>query len=152
MAAPEVILPSLLWRRQQNESNSHHATDSVELARSPTWPAILPSPNNAPQATYSQPNLYLQVSQILEWEIWNHNQTRAQMHTDQTRCGELEAEIWRLTQIIGQWRDTCMTAHAALDEHRMEHIKLVQELEATAAELHKLQQTASVMILVLHSH
>ena len=65
MAAPEVTLLSLLRRQQQNDQ---HATESMELARSPTWPAILPSPNSASHATYHQPNLYLQLAQILEWD------------------------------------------------------------------------------------
>ncbi|KAF1347268.1 hypothetical protein EJ07DRAFT_31304, partial [Lizonia empirigonia] len=134
MAASDVTLPSLLWRRRQNESGNN-ANDSVELAHSPTWPAMLPSPRNAAPVACTQPNLYLQLSQILEWEIWNHNQTRAQVYTEHARCGKMETEIWRLSQIISQWEGTCRAAHAALDEHRMEHIKLVQELEATAAEL-----------------
>jgi hypothetical protein len=141
MTAPEVTLPSLLWRRRRNESSNN--SDTVELARSPTWPAMLPSPRVTPPVTCTQPNLYLQLSQILEWEIWNHNQTRAQVHTAQTRCSDMEAEVWRLSGVVFQWEATCRTAHAALDEHRMEHIKLTQELEATAAELHTLQQQAS---------
>ncbi|KAF2633013.1 hypothetical protein BU25DRAFT_406285 [Macroventuria anomochaeta] len=140
MSAPEVTLPSLLWRRRQNHLSDNQAVDSVELARSPTWPAMLPSPNSVSHVTCSQPNLYLQLSQILEWEIWNHNQTRTQVFSEQTRCGELEAEIWRLSQIIVQWQETCKTTYAALDEHRMEHIKLVQELEATTTELRSLQE------------
>jgi hypothetical protein len=59
----------------------------------------------------------------------------------------MEAEMWRLSQAASQWEDTCKAAHAALDEHRMEHIKLVQELEATAAELHTLQQQAGLAIV-----
>ena len=149
MAAPEVTLPSLLWRQQQNDQ---HATESMELARSPTWPAILPSPNSASHATYHQPNLYLLLAQILGWEISNHNQTRVQMREEQTRCGVLDVEVRRLSQIIGQWQEACRVAHAALDEHRMEHIKLVQELEATATELHSLQQEVNVIILMLHSY
>ena len=150
MATPDITSPSLLWRRQRNDS-SCAAVNSVELARSPTWPAMLPSPKQVASVAYSQPNLYLQLSQILEWEIWNHNQTRAQVYTEQTRCGEIEAEVWRLSQIIAQWEETCRTAHAALDEHRMEHVKLVQELEATAAELHSLQQKVNSTSMSLNS-
>lgn len=62
------------------------------------------------------------------------------MFSEQTRCKEMETEVWRLSQIVSQWEETCRTVHAALDEHRMEHIKLAQELEATSAELHSLQQ------------
>ena len=118
MATPDVTFPSLLWRRRQDELNNN-ASDPVELARSPTWPARLPSPRNIPSIACNQPNLYLQLSQILEWEIWHHNQTRSQMYLEQTRCKETEAEVWRLSQIISQWEDTCRTVHAALDEHRM---------------------------------
>ena len=74
------------------------------------------------------------------------------MREEQTRCGVLDVEIRRLSQIIGQWQEACRVAHAALDEHRMEHIKLVQELEATATELHSLQQKVNVIILMLHSY
>ncbi|KAF1363097.1 hypothetical protein EJ07DRAFT_152614 [Lizonia empirigonia] len=141
MSAPEITLPSLLWRRRRNEMSSN-TKNSMELARSPTWPAVLPSPRSVHPAACTQPNLYLQLSQILEWEIWNHNQTRAQAYTAQTQRNDMEAEIWRLSQVVSQWEETCRTAHAALDEHRMEHIKLVQELETTSAELHTLQQQA----------
>lgn len=146
MTAPDVTLPSLLWRRRRNNESSNSAENTVELARSPTWPAMLPSPRVVSPVAYPQPNLYLQLSQILEWEIWNHNQTRAQVYAAQTRCSDMEAEMWRLSQVASQWEDTCKAAHAALDEHRMEHIKLVQELEATAAELHTLQQQAGLAI------
>ncbi|KAF1353038.1 hypothetical protein EJ07DRAFT_182967 [Lizonia empirigonia] len=138
MAAPEITFPSLPRRRRHN-GTSNDVESSVELARSPTWPALLPPP----QVFSTQPNLYLQLSQILEWEIWNHNQTRAQVYAAQSRSSDIEAELWRVSQVASQWEETCKVAHAALDEHRMEHIRLVQELETTAAELHTLQQQAS---------
>ena len=59
----------------------------------------------------------------------------------------MEAEVWRLSQAASQWEDTCRAAHAALDEHRVEHIKLVQELETTAAELRTLQQQAGFAVI-----
>lgn len=146
MTAPDATLPSLLWRRRRNES-SNSAENTVELARSPTWPAMLPSPQIIPPVACPQPNLYLQLTQILEWEIWNHNQTRAQFCAAQNRCSDMEAEMWRLSQAASQWEDTCRAAHVALDEHRMERIKLVQEMEATAAELHTLQQQVRLTVI-----
>jgi hypothetical protein len=148
MATPVIPLPSLLWRRRQNNSNSYHK-NSAELARNPTWPAALPSPGSVAHVSYPQPNLYLQVSQILEWEIWNHNRTRTELNAEKTRSVELGVEIERLSQVIFQWQETCRATYEALDEHRIEHIKLVQEMETITTELNALQQKVNSTNLIL---
>jgi hypothetical protein len=132
-SAPTVALPSLFWRRYQANSSSSNTTEPVELAHTPTWPANLPLQAGTGQP---QPNLYLQLSQILEWEIWTHNQTRGQLASEKGRCAALEARICEISNELTHWQKTCQDAYNALDEHRAEHGRLRQELETVAAGRH----------------
>lgn len=128
-----VALPSLLWRRREASSASSNASEPVELAHTPTWPAHLSLQAKAFPGQ-PQPNLYLQLSQILEWEIWTHNQTRGQLASEKDRCAELEARICQVSNELSHWQKTCQDAYNALDEHRIEHERLRQELHTAAAE------------------
>lgn len=111
----------------------------MELARSPTWPASLPTPN-AVAPMQPRPNLYLQLSQILEWEIWNHNHTRAQLGEIQERCAHLEGHIWKLEYDLEQWQKTSQTVYEALDEHRAENAKLKADMEVAATTIRYYEQ------------
>ncbi len=132
MSTSAVNLPSLFWRRRQAGLTSNDATEPVELAHTPTWPAHLPPPVNAISG-YPQPNLYLQLSQILEWEIWTHNQTRVELASEKGRYAELEARMYKISDELAHWQKTCQDVYAALDEHRVEHGKLRQEMDTAAA-------------------
>lgn len=128
-----VALPSLLWRRREANSVNSNDSEPVELAHTPTWPAHLPLQAKAFPGQ-PQPNLYLQLAQILEWEIWTHNQTRGQLTNEKDRCAELEARICQISDELSHWQKTCQDAYKALDEHRQEHGRLCQELHTAAAE------------------
>jgi hypothetical protein len=134
-SASAVTLPSLFWRRHQANSSSSNTTEPVELAHTPTWPAHLPLQTGT-NAGQPQPNLYLQLSQILEWEIWTHNQTRGQLASEKGRCAVLEARMCEISNELTHWQKTCQDAYNALDEHRAEHGRLRQELDIVAAGRH----------------
>jgi hypothetical protein len=135
--AVEVDWPTLLWRRQQQASG-------VELARDPTWPAALPAPGQC--VVGPQPNLYLQLTQILEWEIWNHNQTRAQLAAEYSNREELDARVWQLSHDLEHWQHECQQVYTALGEHRAQYAALQRELEAATA----LRQPEVAKIYVCH--
>ncbi|KAF2278973.1 uncharacterized protein EI97DRAFT_431195 [Westerdykella ornata] len=82
-----------------------------------------------------QPDLYLQLCQILETEIWTHNQTRTELFQETARKNALESQVWKLTEAIAQWQDACQKVYDVLGEHRVEANKLKRELEETKAEL-----------------
>ena len=128
--------PSQIWANYQAEVA---ANQIPEQAHTPTWPAYLQPPNSNTSAR-PQPNLCLQLAQVLEWEIWNHDQTRAGMRAEQNRCEELEGHVWKLEQDIAQWQQACNTVCAALDEHRTEHANLQRDLEGLTAELEQARQ------------
>jgi hypothetical protein len=132
MSAVEVTWPTLLAAHHQQQ-------DLAERPRTPTWPASLPPPNDhaTPQP---QPNLYLQLSQILEWEIWNHSQTRSGLCSELTCRMELETQVWKLNRNLAQWQESCNIAYAALDEHRAENTNLKLNVEALTDELRHLRQ------------
>ncbi|KAF1840096.1 uncharacterized protein K460DRAFT_322427 [Cucurbitaria berberidis CBS 394.84] len=135
MAAAEVTWPSLVWSRHRQNDTANQTAE----AHTPTWPAPLPTPSNS-VAAQPQPNLYLQLSQILEWEIWNHNQTRAGLCSELTRRTELEAQIWKASHDLAQWQETCQTVYGALNEHREENANLKLDLEAATSELRRLKE------------
>jgi hypothetical protein len=132
----EVTWPTLHPLRHQH----HDATNRLaEHLRTPTWPLSLQTPNNhtSPQL---QPDLYLQLSQILEWEIWNHNQTRGGLCSELARRTELEAQVYKLNQELAQWQESCRIAYGALDEHRAESSNLKLDVEALTDELRHLRE------------
>jgi hypothetical protein len=91
-----------------------------------------------------QPDLYLQLSQILEWEIWNHNQTRGGLCLELARRTELEAQVCRLNQELAQWQESNRIAYGALDEHRAENSNLKLDVEALTDELRHLREQVLV--------
>lgn len=136
MAAGEITWPSMVAaQRRQNDA----ANQLTPEPRTPTWPASLPKPSHS-APSQPQPNLYLQLSQILEWEIWNHNQTRAGLHAERVRRTELEAEVWKLSQAIGQWQATHQAACATVEDHQVENESLRADLEAMKHRIRQLQE------------
>jgi hypothetical protein len=144
----EVDWPTLMWRRQQAEANAPDAAGSagVELAYTPTWPAPLQGPSHD-TSSYPQPNLYLQLSQILEWEIWNHNRSRVELNIEHNRRAELEAQVWELSHDIHAWQNACHEAYAAIDEHRAENTFLKTQLQAANATVRTQQQVSTTMVI-----
>ena len=121
--AVPVDWPTLL-RRQQGEVQG---ASNIEHSRNSSWPISSASPiRNC--GTGTQPDLYLQLSHILEWEIWNHNQTRDHLATERDKVSELNSLVWRLSQDIDQWRSACQQGYAALDQHRAENAELKRAL------------------------
>ena len=121
--AVPVDWPTLLWRQQgeaQEASNNEHASNS-------TWTSSSASTVRS-CGTTTPPDLYLQLSHILEWEIWNHNQTRGHLDAERDKVNELSAQVWRLSRDIDQWRHTCQQGYAALDQHRAENAELKRAL------------------------
>jgi hypothetical protein len=136
----EATWPTLHPLRHQH----HDATNRLaEHHRMPTWPSPLQTPENhaSPQL---QPDLYLQLSQILEWEIWNHNQTRGGLCLELARRTELEAQVCRLNQELAQWQESNRIAYGALDEHRAENSNLKLDVEALTDELRHLREQVLV--------
>jgi len=107
-------------------------------ARTPTWPAQLEPPHS--NSTDLQPNTFLQLTQVLEWEVWNHDQTRAVLRAEQNRSGDLEGHIWKLEQDIAQWQQACHSISVAFAEHRNEHANLQKDLDGMADELEHLRR------------
>lgn len=56
-----------------------------------------------------EPNVYLQLAQVLEWEIWTHSQTRAKLTSECMRSAELVAEVNRLSNELELLRKLCQT-------------------------------------------
>jgi hypothetical protein len=135
MARRELTWPSL---RADNEAN---VVDSQQ-ARIPTWPAQLLRPSDA-AAAYPQPNLLLQLTQILEWEIWNHNQTRTELSAEKHRCSDLESKVWNLSRHLSASQESCQTVYHVLDDHRRENVALKQEVESLTAELEPFRHSVS---------
>lgn len=52
-----------------------------------------------------QPDTYLHLSQVLEWEIWTHSQTRARLTSECMRSAELAAQVNRLSSELAQLRE-----------------------------------------------
>lgn len=127
--------PSQTWTRYQAEVT---ANQIPAQARTPTWPAHLEPPHS--DSAHPQPNVSLQLTQVLEWEIWNHDQTRASLRAEQHCSEDLEGHIWKLEQDIAQWQQACHTISVALGEHRSEHANLQKDLDGMANELEYLRR------------
>ncbi|KAF2000218.1 hypothetical protein P154DRAFT_534884 [Amniculicola lignicola CBS 123094] len=89
-------------------------------------------PNDGYHAT---PDLYLQLSRVLEHEIWNHNQTRGELSNEANRRVELKRQLWKQAQDLAQWQEACRTVYTSLDKHRAQETRLKQELAEAKAEL-----------------
>jgi hypothetical protein len=129
-----TTFPSLTWRRSHEAQPSN--VEAIELSRTPTWPANLPGPESS-IGNQPQPDLYLQLSQILEWEIWKHNHTRCDLSNERGRCRELEARVHQISTELVHWQKACQTVYTALDEHRAAYAKLQLDNEAITAELRR---------------
>ena len=90
------------------QSTSSDASEPVELAYTPTWSAHLPDSANNTMAQ-PEPNVYLQLAQVLEWEIWTHSQTRAKLLSECMRSTELVAQVNRLSNELQVLRKLCQT-------------------------------------------
>jgi hypothetical protein len=132
MAGRALTWPSL---RADNEAE---VVDSQQ-AHIPTWPAQLQRPSDATEAS-PQPNLLLQLTQILEWEIWNHNQTRTELSVEKQRCSNLESKVCKLSRHLSASQESCQTVYNVLDDHRRENVALKQDVESLTAELEPFRQ------------
>lgn len=117
------------------------------MAATSTWPAIVEQQNtNYWYQSHSSDDtqdgimpleydLYLRLSQILECEIWNHRQTRADLYAEQGRHNELELVNQQQKDLLSQWQQAYQTVHASLEEHRTHNMHLKLEIEKLAVEL-----------------
>jgi hypothetical protein len=91
------------------QSIGSNASEPVELAYTPTWPEYLQdSANNF--MVQPEPTIHLQLSQVLEWEIWTHNQTRAKLVSECMRSAELAIQVTRLSYELALLRKSCQTS------------------------------------------
>ncbi|KAF1353044.1 hypothetical protein EJ07DRAFT_158861 [Lizonia empirigonia] len=85
------------------QSTSSDSSEPVELAYSPTFPTQPEPPFNC-IGQQSQPDIYFHLSQVLEWEIWTHSQTRAKLASECMRSAELAEQVNRLSSELVQLR------------------------------------------------
>lgn len=130
-----VPWPSIIWARYQADLATNQNADH---ASTPTQPSHTQSADGAVSA-YAQPNPCLQLTQVLQWEIWNHDQTRIGLHVEQTHCAQLESHIRKLERDVAQWRESCETVYTALNEHRAEHATLQRDMNGVLAEVAQLR-------------
>jgi hypothetical protein len=133
-------LPSLAWARHQAEVA---ANQNPGHAQPPTWPAHFEPPHSE-SLGQPQPNLLLQLTQILEWETWNHDQTRSSLSTEKARCGMLEGTVWKLEYDVAHWQQSCNTVYAALNEHRAENAGLKRDMDGLLIEVQHLRQVSTL--------
>lgn len=88
---------------------SSDASEPVELAYTPTWPTKLQSSVSYIKDQSPQPDLYLHLSQVLEWEIWTHSQTRAKLSSECMRSAELAGQVNRLSSELLQLQKSCQS-------------------------------------------
>lgn len=117
------------------------------MAATSTWPAIVEqqytnywyqshSSNDTQDGIMPPENdLYLRLCQILECEIWNHGQTRAELYAEQGRHNELELVNQQHKDLLSQWQQAYQTVHASLEEHRTYNGHLKLEIDQLAVEL-----------------
>lgn len=131
--------PSLVVeaRRRAEADRKGHGCSCSCSGIDPSNSEDLELPNN----TMLQPSeLYFRLSQLLEGEIWHHNQTRTTLYAEMANREELERHNQMQAHTLSQWEQTYETVCASLDEHRMESAQLKQELEGVNAELVRLKQ------------
>jgi hypothetical protein len=118
---------------QPEYANPHANSAAVPVDRPGSRPATLERPPET--APGDHPNLYFQLSQILEWEIWNHSQTRDELCAEQQRRNLLEGQMWHLASELAQWQAACQEAYAMIDAHRAEQTILKQGMDGLSLEL-----------------
>lgn len=80
------------------QSVNSDASEPVEFAYTPTWPTNLQNcVNHVTDQQLPQPDIYLHLSQVLEWEIWTHSQTHAKLVSECMRSAELADQVSRLS-------------------------------------------------------
>jgi hypothetical protein len=124
----------ITWPSQHRTAPEVEPAHAQQVLHSPTWPTQLP------QAMQTQPNLFLQLTQILEWEIWNHNQTLTILVAEKHRVSELNVKLWKLLRERDNWEETCQTVYGVLDNHRRENAAMKGDIESLTAELEYLRQ------------
>jgi FtsZ-binding cell division protein ZapB len=96
-----------------------------------------------------QEDLYLQLSQVLQYEISHHKQTRAELYAEQHRREELENCVQQQAQTIARWQEACQSVYASLEGHRSQNANIQREMEAIATELARLKRVRIVVSLFL---
>jgi hypothetical protein len=124
----------ITWPSQHRTAPKVEPVPAQQVLHSPTWPTQLP------QVMQTQPNLFLQLTQILEWEIWNHNQTRTILAAEKHCVSELNVKLWKLLRERDNWEETCQTVYGVLDDHRRENAAMKRDIESLTAELEHLRQ------------
>ncbi|PSN60479.1 hypothetical protein BS50DRAFT_654891 [Corynespora cassiicola Philippines] len=90
-----------------------------------------------------QEDLYLRLSQVLQYEILHHKQTRAELYAEQRRRGELENFVQQQAQTISHWERSYRIVHNSLEEHRAQNMNVKREMEAINAELWRFKQASN---------
>ena len=80
-------------------------------------------------------NQYFQLSQLLQGEIWAHNQTRTELQAEIERRVEADNALWKRTEQVSEWSTACQEAYAALDQHRMEEAQLHEDIRSLKSEI-----------------
>lgn len=80
-------------------------------------------------------NQYFRLSQLLQGEIWAHNQTRTELQAEIERR---DNALWKRTEQVSEWSTACQEAYAALDQHRMEEEQLHEEIQSLKSEIEAL--------------
>ena len=94
-----------------------------------------------------QEDLYLRLSQVLQYEILHHKQTRAELYAEQRRRGELENFVQQQAQTISHWERSYRIVHNSLEEHRTQNMNVKREMEAINAELGRFKQVCICFLL-----
>lgn len=82
-------------------------------------------------------DLYFHLSQVLQNEIWCHNQTRSHLVTELANRLTLEEELRKVKEDVEQWRKTCRNVYESLNDHRAEATRLREELQEVTTELER---------------
>jgi hypothetical protein len=133
MSPSTKTLPPLFPRQHQTESVGNGTTEPVELALTPTWPMHLPEstiPVTGQQTTTS----YLELSQMLQWEMWAHNQTRIKLSSELGQSAWLCAQVHKLSNELAYWRNAGQTGCVGPSTNQAKHGQLYQEARAVTAE------------------
>jgi hypothetical protein len=89
--------------------------------------------------TCRQEDLYLQLSQILQCEISQHKQTRAELNKEQMRREGMENLVQQQAETIVRWQGAYEQAYASLEDHREQNATIQRAMEAMTAEIAQLR-------------
>lgn len=99
------------------------------------WPSELRTTPTMSDRRSPLSDLYFQLSQVLQGEMWWHSQTRSQLVSELENRLMLEEQLRKLKEDIDQWRKTCEMVYESLNEHRAEASRLREELQEVTSEL-----------------